>query len=148
MRSLEKGSPSRNWAMQSQGRPETSKTKPYDTFAQHNLGQWEVLGDQLEWHEFKHELASQSSCLPEASAAHSGRTLCLSCVLAGSSVCAWGCYTGSKGQSSNLTGQTWKNLPKLSAPQKMESEQKLKGVIPTSLLPRCLADPRASPGWV
>lgn len=36
-------------------------------------------------------------------------------------------YTGSKVRSSALTGQTWTNLPRLSAPPKMESEKTWKG---------------------
>lgn len=55
-------------------------------------------------------------------------------------------YIRSKVKSSALTGQTWTNLPSLSAPPKMESEQSLKGVIPSSLLPRWEVDTRVFQG--
>lgn len=34
-----------------------------------------VTGDQLEWHEFKYELSSRSSCFNESSAACSGKSV-------------------------------------------------------------------------
>lgn len=69
------------------------------------------------------------------------------CEMAGGSVCARSCYTGSKVRSSDLT-KLEQISPVYLAPQNVESEQNLKGAIPFSLLPWCQVDTRAFPGHV